>query len=453
MNKEYDAIILGSGFKENLLAALLQKFYTIGPEKKNPQLLLINVNKEHGSSSGTISLEKLYKMKEKKVPEELGPERDWSIDKIPKFVIANGTQVKMLIKLGVVEGIEYCCVEQTFVCQYIKPLLGKNRLEIYKVPVSAGEALKSDLMGMFEKNKCRKFLSFVTDFNIKDQKTYHPKVQPDEPFSKLVENFGLEVNTIDFIGHSVALYTNDSFLNRPSKEVIDKIQLYYNSFGIYGDSSFLYPVYGLSTIPYMFTRICGARGAVQMRRTVEEILYDENGNFSGIKSEGEVAKAKILIADPSVMVPFNKVKSIGRVIRCICFMKHSIKGHECSSAQIIMPQRQINRKNDIFIVFIGDKQKVCPKGYYIAIISTILETNGNPHDELKSAFEILGDVEEYFDIISDLYEPIDKEYKGNIYIPSSLDQLSHFEEDTIDVVRIYEKLTGEKIDLETKKQK
>ncbi len=46
------------------------------------------------------------------------------------------------------------------------------------------------------------------------------------PFSELVKYFALEANTIDFIGHAVALYTDDSFLNLPSDVVLDKIRLY-----------------------------------------------------------------------------------------------------------------------------------------------------------------------------------------------------------------------------------
>lgn len=55
----------------------------------------------------------------------------------------------------------------------------------------------------------------------------------------------MEPNTVDFVGHAVALYTNDGFLERPAIETIDKIKLYMDSIGRYGDSPFIYPIYGL----------------------------------------------------------------------------------------------------------------------------------------------------------------------------------------------------------------
>ena len=39
---------------------------------------------------------------------------------------------------------------------------------------------------------------------------------------------------------------------------------------------------------------------------------------------------------------------------------------------------------------------VCPKGYYIAIVSTIAETNANHPLELEPGFERLGRIEEKF---------------------------------------------------------
>jgi Rab GDP dissociation inhibitor len=35
--------------------------------------------------------------------------------------------------------------------------------------------------------------------------------------------FGLEENTIDFLGHAIALYNNDNYLDEPALECIKKI--------------------------------------------------------------------------------------------------------------------------------------------------------------------------------------------------------------------------------------
>jgi len=71
---------------------------------------------------------------------------------------------------------------------------------------------------------------------------------------------------------------------------------------------------------------------------------------------------------------------------------------------------------------------VCPKGYYIAIVSTIAENDANPHMELEPGFERLGAIEEKFQAPPiPLYEPLEDGTSDNIFISKSYDATSHFE--------------------------
>jgi Rab GDP dissociation inhibitor len=124
----------------------------------------------------------------------------------------------------------------------------------------------------------------------------------------------------------------------------------------------------------------------------------------------------MLISEPSYVAKYNKASSKGKVVRCICIMDHPVsKTKDVPSCQIILPQRQIGRKNDIFIGVLNYTHCVVKKGYYLAIISTMAETD-DPKTELKPAFEIIGDVLETFITIGDLYEPVDSSFKDNVNI-------------------------------------
>ena len=128
-------------------------------------------------------------------------------------------------------------------------------------------------------------------------------------------------------------------------------------------------------------------------------------------------------------------------------MNHPIPNtKEVDSCQIILPQKQINRKNDIFIATLNSTHSVCKKGYYLAIISTNVETD-NPAAEIEVAMNLIGPVLEKFDKVSEIYQPIDTSFKDNVYITTSFDPQSHFENDTDNVIDIYEKITGAKLDL------
>lgn len=453
MNTEYDVIVLGTGLKECMLAGLLAKFpkKVEGEEKKEgAKILQLDRNGYYGSDSASLNLTNLWKYfrPDKTPPKEYGENRDWNVDLIPKYIMANGSLVTLLLKTNVSQYLEWKAVDGTFVFQFHEAgLLSKAKGQIYKVPATAKEAMSSGLMGMFQKMKCKDFFAYIQDYEEKNPNT-QKGLTPDTPFKDYIKKFGLDANTVDFIGHAVALYTNDDFLEQKGIVTVNKMQLYFNSFGRYGNSPFIYPVWGLSGLAEGFSRLCALYGGTYMlNRDVEEILYDENGNFKGIRSQGEEAYGKILITEPSYVQKFNKVKSIGKVIRRICILNHSIPDtKDVASCQIILPQKQIKRKNDIFIAVLNSTHSVCKKGYYLAIISTMAETD-DPIKEIEPAMKVVGDVLETFDKVSDIYVPIDTNFKGNVYITSSFDPQSHFENDTDNVIDIYEKITGTKLDL------
>ncbi len=175
---------------------------------------------------------------------------------------------------------------------------------------------------------------------------------------EVYDKFGLEENTRDFVGHSMALYPSDEYINKPGAaiETIDRIRLYVNSMARYGKSPYIYPLYGLGELPQGFARLSAIYGGTYMLNTdVDEVLYDESGKVSGIKAtmkdrDDQAAamkfetKTKKIIADPSYFP--NKVKVSGYLLKAICILKHPIdKTDGSDSLQLIIPQSQIGRKH------------------------------------------------------------------------------------------------------------
>lgn len=86
-------------------------------------------------------LEELFsKFKQENPGDKYGRGRDWNVDLIPKFLMANGLLVKLLIHTGVTRYLEFKSIEGSYVYKQGK---------IAKVPVDQKEALASDLMGKF----------------------------------------------------------------------------------------------------------------------------------------------------------------------------------------------------------------------------------------------------------------------------------------------------------------
>jgi Rab GDP dissociation inhibitor len=80
---------------------------------------------------------------------------------------------------------------------------------------------------------------------------------------------------------------------------------------------------------------------------------------------------------------------------------------------------------------VSSAHNVCPKGYYIAIVSTIAESSSNHHLELQPGLDRLGRIEEKFmGPPIQLYEPLESGVNDNIFISRSYDPTSHFETTT-----------------------
>jgi Rab GDP dissociation inhibitor len=339
MNEQYDVIVLGTGLKECVLSGLLAV--------KGKRVLHLDRNEYYGGETASLNLTNLWQQFRPGVepPKQYGHNRDWNVDLIPKFIMANGKLVKMLLHTKVTKYLEWKCVDASYVAQYQKGgMLKGAKLGVFKVPANDMEALKSSLMGLFEKKRCMNFYKFIENIewdNPKTQKDFNLTVQP---MKDVYKKYSLEVNTIDFLGHAVALHTTDDYLEKPAKDTIEKMQLYLESIGRYGDSPFLYPIYGLGGLPEAFSRLCAIHGGTYMLNTkVDEILFDETGKVSGIKSGDNTATAPLVICDPSYVTQ-DKIKPVEKVIRAICLLDHPIPNTgNAPSIQIILPAKQLNK--------------------------------------------------------------------------------------------------------------
>lgn len=174
------------------------------------------------------------------------------------------------------------------------------------------------------------------------------------------DKFGLEAGTRDFIGHAMALYQTDSYINEKGAavEAIQRIHLYGTSVSRYGKSPYIYPLYGLGELPQGFARLSAIYGGTYMLNTnIDEIIY-EGSKAVGIKATmhdrgGEepmkfTTKCKKILADPSYFP--GKVQVTGHVLKAICILNHPLAGTDNSdSCQLIIPQSQVGRKNGMLI--------------------------------------------------------------------------------------------------------
>ncbi|CAJ0959398.1 unnamed protein product, partial [Mesorhabditis belari] len=431
MDEEYDAIVLGTGLKECVISGMLSV--------SGKKVLHIDRNNYYGGESASLTpLEQLYEKfhgANAKPPTEMGRGRDWNVDLIPKFLMANGSLVKLLIHTGVTRYLEFKSIEGSYVYRGGK---------IYKVPADEMEALATSLMGMFEKRRFKKFLVWVQQFDQNKPDTWQGLDPNVHTMQQVYEKFGLDENTADFTGHALALYRDDNYKAQTFAPSVEKIRLYSDSLARYGKSPYLYPLYGLGELPQGFARLSAIYGGTYMLdKQVDNIVY-ENGKAIGVKCGDDIVKGKQIYCDPSYAP--DKVKKVGQVVRAICLLNHPIPNtNDAQSCQIIIPQKQVGRHYDIYISLVSNTNMVTPKGWFIAMVSTTVET-GNPEAEIIPGLTLLGAITEKFISVSDVFEPVDHGAESQVFISCSYDPTSHFESTCRDVLEVFQRGTTTEFD-------
>ncbi|KAG6489136.1 hypothetical protein ZIOFF_047212 [Zingiber officinale] len=397
MDEEYDVIVLGTGLKECILSGLLSV--------EGLKVLHMDRNDYYGGESTSLSLNQIWKRfrGDGSPPEALGSSKEYNVDMIPKFMMANGGLVRVLIRTGVTKYLNFKAVDGSFVY---------NNRKIYKVPATDVEALKSTLMGLFEKRRARKLFIYVQDYEEDDPKSHEGLDLTTVTTREVISKYGLDDNTVDFIGHALALHSDDSYLDEPAIHTVKRMKLYAESLARFqGGSPYIYPLYGLGELPQGFARLSAVYGGTYMLNKPQcKVEFDEDGKAIGVTSEGETAKCKKIVCDPSYLP--DKVKKVGRVARAICIMSHPIPDTNNSHS-------------------------------YIAFVSTEAETD-EPETELKPGIDLLGPVDETFFDIYDRYEPINNHEEDNCF---SYDATTHFESTVQNVISMYKKITGKDLDL------
>jgi Rab GDP dissociation inhibitor len=189
MDEEYDIIALGTGLKECMLSGLMSSVGT-----KN--VLHMDRNHYYGGECASLNLEQLYdKFRNGDTPPaSFGRSRDYCIDLCPKFIMACGNLVRILLLAKVTHYLEFQSVAGSYVT---------NAKGLHKLPTTAKEALASNLMGMFQKRRYKAFITWVNDYDASNPKTHSGLDLKNMTSSDVFKYWKLEEETQTFTGHAL----------------------------------------------------------------------------------------------------------------------------------------------------------------------------------------------------------------------------------------------------------
>ncbi|KAM9333806.1 rab proteins geranylgeranyltransferase component A 1 [Pholidichthys leucotaenia] len=186
--------------------------------------------------------------------------RRFNIDLVSKLIYSRGSLVDLLIKSNVSRYAEF---------KNVTRILTYRHGNVEQVPCSRADVFASRQLSMVEKRKLMRFLTSCME-ETEEQTAYN-----GQPYLEFLHSQQLGDNLKHFLLHSIAMVEEDT----PTEEALASTRHFLRCLGRYGNTPFLFPMYGLGEIPQCFCRMCAVFGGIYcLRHSVSCLLVDKDTN-------------------------------------------------------------------------------------------------------------------------------------------------------------------------------
>ncbi|KAL1110268.1 hypothetical protein AAG570_008345 [Ranatra chinensis] len=176
--------------------------------------------------------------------------------------------VKLLLDSNVSRYTEFLSV--TNVLTYIN-----NRLE--PVPCSKSDVFSSKNMTILDKRILMRILTIC--MNTEDDNSFQDFY--DKSFCEFLEAQNVPENLIHYIIYAISQGSK----RMPYLEGVQRAQIFLSSLGRFGNSPFLWPLYGSSELLQAYCRMCAIYGGIYyLNRGAESLVVNENFLCEGVMS-------------------------------------------------------------------------------------------------------------------------------------------------------------------------
>ncbi|KAM5221227.1 rab proteins geranylgeranyltransferase component A 1 [Ctenodactylus gundi] len=195
--------------------------------------------------------------------------RRFNIDLVSKLLYSRGLLIDLLIKSNVSRYAEF---------KNVTRILAFRDVRVEQVPCSRADVFNSKQLSMVEKRMLMKFLTFCMEY---EEYPDAYKAYEEITFSEYLKTQKLTPNLQHFVLHSIAM---TSETNSSTIDGLKATKHFLHCLGRYGNTPFLFPLYGQGELPQCFCRMCAVFGGIYcLRHPVQCLIVDkESGRCKAI---------------------------------------------------------------------------------------------------------------------------------------------------------------------------
>ncbi|KAH9510030.1 hypothetical protein Btru_044867 [Bulinus truncatus] len=301
--------------------------------------------------------------------------RKYCIDISPKILFCSGELVDLLIQSDVARYCEFRSVSRVLTILNDK---------LQQVPCSRADVFSSKLVSLIEKRLMMKFLQFAADYDSNPQEY---KDFLDKPFVEFLKSKKLTPNIQHYIQHAIAMVTDSGL----TQEGLRKTKTFLQSLGRYGNTAFLFPLYGTGELPQAFSRLSAVFGGIYcLTTTASHLIADaDNKCCAVVTSNGQRISCRYLITECSYL-PSSYVLRINnrKISRAIFITDSSILPTESSELSLLHYVSPKNPERPVTVLELPSSACVCPKDTFIVHLTKVLSCE-DPEEDFREVREKL----------------------------------------------------------------
>lgn len=222
-------------------------------------------------------------------PQMVKESRRFNIDLVSKLLYSQGSLIDLLIKSNVSRYAEF---------KNVTRILAFREGKVEQVPCSRADVFNSKELTMVEKRMLMKFLTFCLDY---EQHSDEYQDFKQCSFSDYLKTKKLTPNLQHFILHSIAMTSESSCT---TLDGLKATKNFLQCLGRFGNTPFIFPLYGQGEIPQCFCRMCAVFGGIYcLRHKVQCLVVDkDSGRCTGVIDHfGQRISASYFIVEDSYL--------------------------------------------------------------------------------------------------------------------------------------------------------
>ncbi|XP_001360746.2 rab proteins geranylgeranyltransferase component A [Drosophila pseudoobscura] len=388
--EQFDLIVIGTGFTESCIAAAASRV--------GKSVLHLDINDYYGNVWGSLGIEDLISLLAREAAphstlrngsyhwheqsaatptsetEEMKVEtgqvwtqetvlamsRRFCIDLCPRVLYSAGELVQLLIKSNICRYTEFRAVDN--VCMH-------QNGTIVSIPCSRSDIFNTKSLTIVEKRLLMKFMNACNDYG-EDKCNEDTLAFRGKTFFDYLKAQRVTEKIASCVTQAIAMCGPDTSF----EEGMLRTQRFLHSLGRYGNTPFLYPMYGCGEFPQSFCRQCAVYGGIYcLKRSVDDCSVDVNSNEVLISSAGTTFRAKHVVSAPRYLPASRDCVMRPHLSRGL-FLSSTPLGNDVlnkggGGVNILRLMDNVGAREAIFIQ-LSHYSGACPKGLYLFHLTT-----------------------------------------------------------------------------------